>query len=222
MTEPPNRAPLDRFSHWFPPFASAPAPGSTAPAAEPEQQPPAPTWLTAGDEPDPAPPVRGNQRLVVAGAATAVIAVAAGVVAVFASTSGDASGTPVAATDSGWCVESRDGATVVGNGPGGTSDGVAAILAFDHAYYVARSGTKAREVVAPDAPLGSAESIQGGIDSVAEGTEHCLAITETEPGRYAVTLSELRPDGSTKKYEQVVTTAGRDGRTYITSIGDAK
>ena len=77
-------------------------------------------------------------------------------------------------------------------------------------------------MVAPDAPLGSAESIQGGIDSVAEGTEHCLAITETEPGRYAVTLSELRPDGSTKKYEQVVTTAGRDGRTYITSIGDAK
>ncbi|WP_237724209.1 MULTISPECIES: hypothetical protein [unclassified Rhodococcus (in: high G+C Gram-positive bacteria)] len=221
MTEPPNRAPLDRFSHWFPPFASAPAPRPTAPAAEPEQQPPAPTWLTAGDEPDPAPPVRGNQRLVVAGAAAA-LAVLAGVAAVFASTSDDASGTPVAATDSGWCVESRDGSTAVGNGPGGTSGGVAAILAFDHAYYVARSGTKAREVVAPDAPLGSAESIQGGIESVPAGTEHCLAITETEPGRYAVTLSELRPDGSTKKYEQVVTTADRDGRTYITSIGDAK
>jgi hypothetical protein len=53
-------------------------------------------------------------------------------------------------------------------------------------------------------------------------TEHCLAITETEPGRYAVTLSELRPDGSTTRYEQVVTTAEHDGRTYITSIGDAK
>ncbi|RZK73460.1 MAG: hypothetical protein EOP28_05240, partial [Rhodococcus sp. (in: high G+C Gram-positive bacteria)] len=82
VTEPPNRAPLDRFSHWFPPFASAPAPRSTAPAAETEQQPPAPTWLTPGDEPDPTPPVRGNQRLVVAGAAAAVIAVLAGVVAV--------------------------------------------------------------------------------------------------------------------------------------------
>ncbi|MFC9837624.1 hypothetical protein ACFVKB_28015 [Rhodococcus sp. NPDC127530] len=221
MTEPPNRAPLDRFSHWFPPFASAAAP--TVPTAEPEaEQPPAPTWLTPGDEPDSTPPVRGNHGLLVAGAAAAVIAVIAGVVAVFASTSGDASGTPFAAAESGWCVESRDGSTVVGNGPGGTSDGVAAILAFDHAYYVARSGAKSREVVAPDAPLGSAETIQGGIDSVPEGTEHCLAITESEPGRYAVTLSELRPDGSTKKYQQVVTTADRDGRTYITSIGDAK
>lgn len=225
MTEPPNRAPLDRFSHWFPPFASAPAPRSTAPAAETEQQPPAPTWLAPGDEPDPTPPVRsgrGKQTLAVAGAAAAVIAGIAGVVAVFTSTSGDASGTTVAAADSGWCVESRDGSTVTGNGPGGTSDGVAAILGFDHAYYVARSGAKAREVVAPDAPVGSAETIQGGIDSVPEGTEHCLAITETEPGRYAVTLSELRPDGSAKKYEQVVTTADRDGRTYITSIGEAK
>ena len=224
MTEPPNRAPLDRFSHWFPPFASAAAPRSTVPAAE-HEQPPAPTWLTPGDEPAPAPPARagrGKQRLAVAGAVAAVIAVVAGVVAVFASTSGDAGGTPVAAADSGWCVASRDGSTVVGNGPGGTSDGVAAILAFDHAYYVERSGAKARAVVTPEAPVGSAETIQGGIDSVPQGTEHCLAVTETAPGRYAVTLSELRPDGSTKKYEQVVTTADRDGRTYITSIGDAK
>ncbi|TQC40011.1 hypothetical protein EEB14_57065 [Rhodococcus sp. WS4] len=222
MTEPPNRAPLDRFSHWFPPFASVAAPTSTVPAAEPEQ-PPAPKWLTPGDEPAPAPPVRagrGKQRLAVAGATAAVIAVVAGVVAALTSTSGD--GTPVAAADSGWCVASGDGSTVVGNGPGGTSDGAAAILAFDHAYYVERSGAKARAVVTPDALLESAETIQGGIDSVPEGTEHCLAVTETAPGRYAVTLSELRPDGSTKKYEQVVTTADRDGRTYITSIGDAK
>ncbi|MBC2641120.1 MULTISPECIES: hypothetical protein [unclassified Rhodococcus (in: high G+C Gram-positive bacteria)] len=221
MTEPPNRAPLDRFSHWFPPFASAPAPGSTVPAAAPEQ-PPAPTWLTPGDESGSIPPLRdgrGRQTFAAAGAAAAVIAVVAGVVAVSTSHSG---GSPVAAADSGWCVESRDGATVVGNGPGGTSDGVAAILAFDHAYYAERSGAKARVVVAPDAPVGSADTIQGGIDSVPEGTEHCLAITETAPARYAVTLSELRPDGSTTRYEQVVTTAERDGRTYITSIGDAK
>ncbi|MFE7418331.1 hypothetical protein [Rhodococcus sp. NPDC057529] len=225
MTEPPNRAPLDRFSHWYPPFPSAAAPTVPVVELEPEQlpPPPAPTWLTPGDEPDPTLPVRdgrGKRKLAVAGAAAAVVAVVVGVVAVFTSTSGDASGNPVAA---GWCTASRDGATVVGNGPGGTTDGVAAILAFDHAYYVERSGAKAREVVAPDAPLGSAETIQGGIDSLLpEGTEHCLAITETEPGHYAVTLSELRPDGSTKQYEQVVTTADRDGRTYITSIGDAK
>jgi hypothetical protein len=162
---------------------------------------------------------RGREKLAVAGAAAAVIAVVAGVVAVSTSHSG---GSPVAKADSGWCVESRDGATVVGNGPGGTSDGVAAILAFDHAYYAERSGAKAREVVAPDAPVGSADTIQGGIDSVPADTEHCLAITENEPGRYAVTLSELRPDGSTTRYEQVVTTAEHDGRTYITSIGDAK
>ncbi|WP_080512494.1 hypothetical protein [Rhodococcus opacus] len=219
MTEPPNRAPLDRFSHWYPPFAPAEAPRSAVPAAEPEQ-PAAPTWLSPGHES--ASPVRdgrGKRKFAVAGAAAAVVAVVVGVVAVFTSNS---EGTPVAAADSGWCVASRDGSTVVGNGPGGTSDGVAAILAFDHAYYVARNGAKAREVATPDAPLGSAEMIQRGIDSVPEGTEHCLAITETEPGRYAVTLSELRPDGSTKRYEQVVTTADRDGRTYITSIGDAK
>ncbi|WP_445009100.1 hypothetical protein [Rhodococcus marinonascens] len=273
MTEPPNRnddsAPLDRFSHWFPPFAPAAAPTREAvqhdlpatappvegqhdlPAAAPPAEryrglppPPAPTWLSAEDEPSPAPPVRrgrGKRKIAVAVAAFAAIALTGGGVALFVTQSGnapspsavaqstDAQSTdtpstyapdePPADENAGWCVGARDGATVVGNGPGGTTDGSDAILAFDYAYYVERDGAKAREIAAPDALLGSAEDIQDGIDTLPDGTEHCLEITETETGRYAVTLSELRPGGLKQRYEQVVTTADVGGRTYITSIG---
>ncbi|MCQ4119486.1 hypothetical protein [Rhodococcus tibetensis] len=239
MTEPPRRnddsAPLDRFAHWFPPFAPAAATTASASAAEPTEvvadsqpelaPPPAPTWLAPSDDRDTTPVVREGrvkQKLAFAGAASALGAVLVGVVAVLTSETSNETGTPVAAADPGWCTESRNGGTVTGNGPGGTSDGTETILAFDHAYYVERSGAKAREVVTADAPMGSAEAIQRGIDSLPEGTEHCLAITSTEPGRYAVTLTEQRPDGSTHQYQQVVTTTDHDGRTYITSIGDAQ
>ncbi|WP_198163510.1 hypothetical protein [Rhodococcus sp. WMMA185] len=312
MTEPPNRnddsVPLDRFSHWFPPFAPAAAPTRQAvhddppatpeaeqhydlpaatpeaeqhydlpaavpeneqphdlPAATPENEqphdpaaaapeaerrrdlppPPAPTWLSADDEPSPPPPVRGGRgkgrgkrKL---GVGVAAIAVAGGGAALFLAQSDDepspsavaqstvapttapptsnAPSEPVADESPSWCVEARDGETVVGNGPGGTTNGFDAILAFDHAYYVDRDGAKARAVGAPDAEMGSAADIQGGIDTLPVGTEHCLTITETGIGRYAVTLSELRPNGSMQRYKQVVTTADVGGRTYITSIG---
>ncbi|MFZ2173348.1 MAG: hypothetical protein WAW17_04815 [Rhodococcus sp. (in: high G+C Gram-positive bacteria)] len=230
MTEPP----LDRLAQWYPPFESAPAPQPVAtpqPAVAPEPEPreppppPPPTWLTGADETDPPLPVpdgREGRKLAVAGAAAAVLAVLIGVVAVATSISQDRTGRPVAtAESSAWCALSESGSTVTGNGPGGTSDGAQAILSFDYAYYALRSGTKAREVVTSDATVNTAEAIQAGIDSTPEGTEHCLAITRIEAGRYAVTLSERRPDGSEQKYEQVVTTTDRGGRTLITSIGVA-
>ena len=240
MTEPPGRnddsGTRDRFAHWFPPFTPTPASLRTASTSaadstevvrdsQLELPPPVPTWLAPSDQHDTTPAVRGGrgkQRLALAGAAVALGAVIVGVVIVSSFGSSNETGSPVAAVDPDWCVESRNDGAVTGNGPGGTADGTEVILAFDHAYYVERSGAKARDVVTADAPMGSAETIQRGIDSLPEGTEHCLTISPIEPGRYAVTLTEQRPDGSTHQYRQVVTTTDRDGRTYITSIGDAQ
>ena len=158
--------------------------------------------------------------------------IAAGGVAVFATsseraTANNATAAPVPAAVQSWCPSSHGGDTVTGNGPGGQQDGPSAILAFDHAYYVLRSGEQARAVVAPDATtVSSAEVIQAAIDAeIPPGTEHCLAIVAdpVEVERYWVTLTERRPDSALETYQQIVTTADQGGRRHvITSIGAAE
>ena len=105
-----------------------------------------------------------------------------------------------------------------GNGAGGTGSGPEAILGFQHAYYVDRSGEKARSFVAPDGAVLQAPQIQDGINTVPAGSTHCLAITSTGGDRYTVQLTERRPDGTTTVYKQVVTTVARDGKTLIKEI----
>lgn len=117
------------------------------------------------------------------------------------------------------CPTEHHGDVVRGAGPGGTDSGPAAIMRFQYAYYVERSGQKAREVVAPGSQVSPASVIQRGIDSVAEGTEHCVRIVTVDADRYTVEVTEYRPGDAPDTYsKQTVTTAVIDGRTLITGI----
>ncbi|NUP29079.1 MAG: hypothetical protein HOQ44_20720 [Nocardia sp.] len=130
-------------------------------------------------------------------------------------TAGSAGADPAAAA----CPAERTAEVVRGAGPGGTTSGPEAILRFQYAYYVQRSGAEARAAVAPDAPVSAAEVIQAGIDSVAPGTAHCVHITTVADGRYTVEVTEFRSGGEPATYSrQTVTTAVVDGRTLITGI----
>ena len=116
------------------------------------------------------------------------------------------------------CPTRTDGDLVRGNGPGGTDSGSDAVLAFQYAYYVARSGAQARAVTTPEAAVPAAQEIQQGIDSIPLGTTHCLAIAALPQGRFAVELTEHRPDGSSSLERQTVSTVTRDRRVLITGI----
>ncbi|MEU4315391.1 hypothetical protein [Nocardia sp. NPDC024068] len=130
-------------------------------------------------------------------------------------TAGDAGAVPVAAR----CPDERSGAVVRGAGPGSTDSGPEAILSFQYAYYVQRSGAEAYAVVAPGAPVPPVEVIQAGIDSVAAGTGHCVRIVTGAAGEHTVEVTEYRPGGEPVTYSrQTVTTAVIDGRTLITGI----
>nr|WP_280502387.1 hypothetical protein [Nocardia farcinica] len=108
--------------------------------------------------------------------------------------------------------------------PGGDASGPEAVLGFQYAYYVDRSGERARQFVAPEAAVPGAEIIQRGIDTVPAGTTHCVRVTTLSErpggeGAYAVEVTEYRPGGAPATYnKQTVTTAVVGGRVLITSI----
>ena len=108
-----------------------------------------------------------------------------------------------------------------GNGAGGTSSGPDAIFAFQHAYYVTRSGEQAHTLVAPEAAVPSAADIQRGIDTIPAGTTHCVQITPGAfVGEYTVVITEHRPDAGTLTYNpQRVATMQIGNRNLIISIG---
>ncbi|MGW5451488.1 hypothetical protein [Nocardia sp. NPDC003979] len=124
----------------------------------------------------------------------------------------------------GHCPSEQVGSLVRGNGPGGTDSGVSAIMAFQHAYYVARSGDQARTLVAGDAALPTGAQIQSGIDTIPVGTTHCLDITPGAfAGQYFVTITEYRPDEVPIVYNpQLVGTTKVGAKTLITSIGPVR
>lgn len=128
---------------------------------------------------------------------------------------------PVSAPLPGGCAAERIGSTVRGNGPGGDASGPEAILAFQHGYYVARSGEQARNVVAPGAAVPSASDIQRGIDTIPAGTTHCVTITPGAfVGQYTVVITEYRPGTPPLSYNpQLVTAVQIGNRTLITAIG---
>ncbi|MGY0499881.1 hypothetical protein ACWZHB_15460 [Nocardia sp. FBN12] len=121
------------------------------------------------------------------------------------------------------CPTEQIGTMARGNGAGGTESGIAAILAFQHAYYVARSGDQARTLVASDAAAPSAAAIQAGIDSTPVGTTHCVEITPGAfAGQYLVKITAFRPDSAPSTYTpQLVGTAQIGNKTLITSFGAA-
>ncbi|MDO3647130.1 hypothetical protein [Nocardia mangyaensis] len=122
----------------------------------------------------------------------------------------------VSATD---CQEVAEQAVTVGNGPGDTSSGAKAILGFQYAFYVDRSGVKVREFAAPDGDISPAETIQAAIDEqIPVGATHCVKMRETSEGRYDVELREWHPDGTAIVYKQEIITANTDGKWQIRTI----
>jgi hypothetical protein len=102
---------------------------------------------------------------------------------------------------------------------GNQDSGPGVIAAFEHAYYVDRSGDAARALAAPDSPLPAGPVIQtSGIDTVPVGTTHCVRITPITSGVYAVALAEMRPGQPPKQWAQTITTKELDGRWFIDVI----
>ncbi|MFJ6099083.1 MULTISPECIES: hypothetical protein [Actinomycetes] len=118
------------------------------------------------------------------------------------------------------CPNRSENGVITGRDPGGTSSGPAVIKAFEHAYFVQRSGVQARAFAAPLARVPTAEQIQTGIDSgLVPGTRHCLAITSRGDGLWGVELTMLPPAaGEPVKSRQLFQTAEVEGRTLITAI----
>ncbi|MBS2993326.1 hypothetical protein AC1659_28925 [Rhodococcus erythropolis] len=186
--------------------------------------------------------LRGRAAVIGAAAAVAVLVIGGGAIAASALVGSDddapmnvaeiapattstaaTSQTPTSSVPQSWCSPSPEAGVVRGSGPGGTGSGPDAILAFDHAYYVERSGAKARALLVSDAQVKSAtaEELQAGIDTIPAGTEHCVEIRPTEPNTFAVTLEQRYLDGSRVSGRQIVKVTDVGGRTLITSIGKA-
>ncbi|WP_067656715.1 hypothetical protein [Nocardia harenae] len=187
---------------------------------------PSPLALREQDAP---PDSRRRRAFVVLGVAVLLLVLAAvGVVYLLGSGGGGGGSAPVvpsamqfssAGGPAAECTASRTPTEVRGAGRGGAMSGPDAILAFQYAYYVDRSGSSARQLVAPGAAVSPAEVIQRGIDSIPAGTTHCVRITEVGDNRYSVEVTEQRPGGVPASYSrQTVTTAEIGGRTLITGI----
>ncbi|OZC46687.1 hypothetical protein CH289_21850 [Rhodococcus sp. RS1C4] len=105
-----------------------------------------------------------------------------------------------------------------------TGEGV--IAAFEHAYYVQRSGAAAHALVSPNAPSSApytvVTNLDAGIATVAEGTTYCFDIDPLRPGVFTLTLTESGPGGPGTQYRQRITTTTEvDGRYVIASIDQA-
>ncbi|MEV5832101.1 hypothetical protein [Nocardia sp. NPDC052112] len=123
------------------------------------------------------------------------------------------------------CEQRRTGDVISGTDPGGTGDGPSAILAFERAYYVQRSGFAARGVVANDANVPAADQIQRGINQVPIGTLYCVQITraggDAGEAHWEVRLTQQRPGEQSQTFTQIVTTRTAGNRTLITAINAA-
>lgn len=92
------------------------------------------------------------------------------------------------------------------------------VAEFEHAYYVRRDPTAALHVVAPESEL-TPEALAAGIDSIPQGTTHCVAITPIAEGAAEVHLVEKRPQGGRVDYLQMINTHRDAGhRVRITNI----
>lgn len=107
-------------------------------------------------------------------------------------------------------------------GEGDQSSGEGVIAALEHRYYLLRDGGAVRELMATDAPLPDAATIQLGIDSVPLGTTHCLEVTAIGPNTYSAQITEIRPDRRNEFKQRITTTTAPDGRVMIRSIEEVR
>lgn len=125
----------------------------------------------------------------------------------------------VASDDPSVCAPSTEPSVVRGNGPGGTATGPEVILAFEHAFYVARNPEAARALATENAEVSPVERIRTGINSIPVGTRHCVKISPKAEGSWRVEITEIRPDGRQVKYNpQAITTVQDGDRTRISAI----
>lgn len=96
--------------------------------------------------------------------------------------------------------------------------GVQAVALFEAAYYRARDGGRARQVVAAQAAIPDAAGIQAGIDSLPAGTTYCVHIEALASGLYAVQIHESCPGEPETLWRQQISTNDGDGHTLITAI----
>ncbi|MFD6391157.1 hypothetical protein [Nocardia sp. NPDC060259] len=120
------------------------------------------------------------------------------------------------------CPHKRTTALASGADAGDTTSAVSAIFALQHAYYVDRSGAKAREFVTADAKVPPAEEIQAGIDTVPVGTRYCVSIVPTSPARWQVQVREQRPSAAPELLATLIihTVTEPDGTSKITAISE--
>ncbi|MBF6326291.1 hypothetical protein IU412_18580 [Nocardia cyriacigeorgica] len=161
---------------------------------------------------------------IIAGSA-AVVAVLVALTVVIVMMTGDDSGAETAqaptTTAALSCPASKDGKVTVGNGAGDTASGAGAILGYQHAFYTARDGAKARSFAASDANVLPAADLQKVIDEqIPQGTTYCLRMTERQPNVFDVDLAVHQPDGTTNLYPQTVQTIDQNGKHLIFAILD--
>ena len=163
-----------------------------------------------------------STRTMIIGIAVVVVLLIALVVTIVSLSGEDDTGRGAGATTTAAlsCPSNRNGNVVVGNGQGSTESGAEAILGFQYAFYVERSGERARQYVADDAlNISTAPIIQKAIDeAIPVGTTHCLRIIEVASDTFDVDLTEHRPDGQTTVYPQRVTVVEREGKFFLSAI----
>ncbi|WP_306363585.1 hypothetical protein [Nocardia sp. CC227C] len=129
----------------------------------------------------------------------------------------DAAAPAADATDS-WCQESVTPERVVGAGAGDVTTAPGVILRLEHAWYVQRDPAAVRALLAPDARVAPESATREAIAAVPAGTRHCVTVSPLPAGRWLVSVDERHPGGEQASWQQVVTTAQRDGRILITAI----
>ncbi|MEV0102863.1 hypothetical protein [Nocardia sp. NPDC050789] len=117
-----------------------------------------------------------------------------------------------------WCRETDTPQRVSGAGAGNLNSGPGVIMRLEYAWYVLRDAAAVRSVLSADARVAPEQATRDAISATPAGTQHCVTITEADGERWNVTVDEKHPDGTQTSWQQVITTATRDGRTTITSI----
>ncbi|GAD87072.1 MULTISPECIES: hypothetical protein [Nocardia] len=173
------------------------------------------------DTPEPSPATRRDRHLIAFGIGAAVVSTVLFVITLTVLAPG------IHAQQRGIdCPSTTSPAGVVtGSGPGDFSNGPAAILGFNHAYYVQRSAEQARRFLTADALVGPSGKLQAGIDAVPADTYHCVTISPLErigdADLWAVTVTEYHPDSEPYAPRQIITTRTVGELTLISSIARA-
>lgn len=132
---------------------------------------------------------------------------------------------PTSAAPAPFCTAASTPDATTTDAAGGRGNAVDVIAAFEHAYYVQRSGAAAHALVSPNAPASAPFNVEANLDAgiatVPAGTTYCLDIDPLRTGSYTLTLTESGPNGPGTQYRQRITTDQVDGRYVIAAIEQA-